>query len=116
MTLLSQARGAIFFTTSKLTNKERSVRLLRLLPMALLTFSACVSGESPQQASARMAAEAAAARSAITAANKQWMAAIAGGHADSLALLYVPNARMMGAGSPTSVGREAIGRAFGAML
>src|SRR2546426_2698012 len=99
-----------------LTHKERSVRLLRLLPMALLTFWACVWGESPQQASAGRAGEAAAARTAILAANKQWMAAIAGGHADSLVLVYATNARMMGAGTPTSVGRQAIGRAFGEMF
>ncbi len=92
------------------------MRPIRLLPIALLAFSACVTGESPQQAAARMSKEAAAARTAIAAANKQWMAYIAGSHADSLALVYATNARMMGAGTPTSVGREAIGRAFGEML
>ena len=92
------------------------MRPLRLLPISLLAFSACVAGESPQQATARLSREAAAARSAIAAANKQWMAYIASGRADSLALVYAPNARMMGAGSPTSVGREAIARAFGGMM
>src|SRR5882724_7469556 len=92
------------------------VRTIRLLPIALLTFSACVTGERPQQAAARMTAEAAAARIAILAANKQWMAAIAAGRADSLVLVYASTARMMGAGTPTSVGREAIGREFGEMF
>jgi len=92
------------------------VRTIRLLPIGLLTFSACVTGERPQQAAARMTAEAAAARTAILAANKQWMAAIAAGRADSLVLVYASNARMMGAGTPTSVGREAIGREFGEMF
>jgi len=56
------------------------------------------------------------ARIAILAANKQWMAAIAAGRADSLVLVYASTARMMGAGTPTSVGREAIGREFGEMF
>ena len=92
------------------------MRILHLLPITLLALSACVSGESPQQAAARMAKEAAAARTAIGSANAQWMAYIARGRADSLALLYAADARMMGAGSPTSVGRAAIARAFGGMM
>jgi ketosteroid isomerase-like protein len=92
------------------------MRPIHLLSIGLLSFSACVTGESPQQAAARMANEAAAARTAILAANKQWMAYIAAGHADSLALLYASNARMMGAGTPTSAGRAAIARAYGEML
>src|SRR6266536_6389197 len=92
------------------------MRPIHLLSIGLLSYSACVTGESPQQAAARMANEAAAARTAILAANKQWMTYIAAGHADSLALLYATNARMMGAGTPTAAGRAAIARAYGEML
>ena len=86
-----------------------------LVPLALL-FAACGPSEPPQRRAARMATETAAARGAIAAANRHWMTYIAAGQADSLGLLYATDARMMGAGTPTAVGRAAISKEFGQMM
>ncbi len=91
------------------------MRLARTLPFALLGLAACAKPETPAQTTARMAAEAAAARTAIEAANAGWMAHLAAGHADSVAAIYASNARMMGNGTPTVTGRAAIAQEFGQM-
>jgi ketosteroid isomerase-like protein len=62
-----------------------------------------------------MATEAATAQAAIEAANVNWMAHLAAGHPDSVAALYVSNARLMGNGTPTVSGRPAIAQEFGQM-
>lgn len=85
-----------------------------LVPLALVCV-AC-GPENPQQTAARMSAEVATARGAIAAANRRWMTYVILGQADSVGLLYAPDARLMGPNAPTAVGRAAITEAFGQMM
>jgi ketosteroid isomerase-like protein len=71
--------------------------------------------ETPEQADARMAAETAAARTAIDAANAQYMAHFAASHGDSLAALFAENGRMMVPNAPAAAGRQAIAQGLGMM-
>jgi hypothetical protein len=55
-------------------------------------------------------------RSAIDAANNAFMASVKGQDVEGIKSAYVPTARLMPAGVPDQIGREAIGNFFGGVL
>ena len=70
--------------------------------------AACAKPETMEQTNARMANEAATARSAIEQQNAAFARHFAAGHADSVGMFYTANARVMANGQPVMNGREAI--------
>ena len=82
----------------------RPISCVALIPLAL---SACLVNKQGAEPNVR---------AAIDSANTRWMAAIAAGNADSLAVIYAANARMMPPGAPANVGREAIVAGFAPMF
>lgn len=71
--------------------------------------------ETADQAEARMATEAADAKTAIEASNQIFMAHFNAGHGDSVAVIYTENGRVMAPNVPAAVGRAAIATALNAM-
>lgn len=76
--------------------------------VAALLLAACAKPETAEQTAARMAGEAAVARTALATQTARWVAHVASGHVDSVMTLYVENARVMAQGSPAAIGRDAI--------
>ena len=80
-----------------------------VLALGLGVMAGCApKPETAEQAEARMTAEAASARTAIEATNQQFMAHFNAGHADSVAVLYAENGRMMAPNMPVASGHTAI--------
>jgi ketosteroid isomerase-like protein len=79
-----------------------------VLAVAPLAMAACQKMETPEQGTARMQDESAAARPLIEAANQRHARAINGNMGDSLAMLYTENGVMMPPGAPVVTGRDAI--------
>ncbi len=75
---------------------------------ALAATLSCQKAETPDQAMARMAQEAAAARTAIEAQDARFAAFVAAGQADSIAMMYTADAVLMPANEPPVSGRDNI--------
>ena len=71
--------------------------------------------ETAEQAEARMASEAAAAKTAIEASNTRFMAHFNAGQGDSVAAHYTEDGRVMAPNMPVASGRQAIAASMGAM-
>jgi ketosteroid isomerase-like protein len=78
--------------------------------------AACAKPETMEQVNARMANEAATARSAIEQQNAAMARHMAAGHADSVATFYAADARVMGNNEPVANGREAIANNLRGMM
>ena len=83
--------------------------------MAVLALAACQKAETPDQAAARMQAEADSARTAIVAANASYDRYFNGHFADSLAMQFTENGVMMAPGAPAIAGRDSIRAAMTSM-
>lgn len=70
--------------------------------------AACQTAETAEQMDARIEAESQAARTAIEAANARFVAHFNAGHADSAAMNYLTDGRVMQPNGPTVVGRDSI--------
>ncbi len=93
------------------------MRARYLLPVALaVSLAACNRGETREQAEARFAQEAAAARQAVEGQAQRWMQHANAGHADSLAMLYTENANVMPPNAPMITGRTVIGEFWANMI
>jgi uncharacterized protein (TIGR02246 family) len=93
----------------------RMTRVVMVLGLGVL--AGCTpAAETAEQAEARMASEATAARTAIDAANARYMAHFAATNADSVAALFMEDGRMMAPGMPTAVGRQAIAQGMAMMV
>lgn len=80
---------------------------------AVLVLGGCQpAAETAEQATGRMNAEAAAAKTAIEASNVQFMAHFNAGHGDSVAAFYTEDGRVMAPNAPAAVGRPAIAQAM----
>ena len=92
-------------------------QLVRVVAVAGLVMAAACApkAEDPAAAAQRMEADAAAARTAIDAANAQYMAHFNAGHADSLAALFAEEGQMMPPNGPTAVGPSAIAAGMAGM-
>ena len=78
------------------------------LVFAVALLAGCQKPETPEQASARMAAESDSAKTAIEAANVRYARHMNGGHPDSIAMIFTEGGLMMGPGAPTVAGRDSI--------
>jgi ketosteroid isomerase-like protein len=84
---------------------------------ALLLAAACApKPETPEQATARMAAESDSAKTAIEAANARFIAHMQAGHADSAAMNYAEDALLLWPNEPMVRGRAAIQAKFAELL
>ena len=92
-----------------------SRRLMSVLGIALLGAGCAPQAETPEQAQARMAEEATAARTAIEAANASMATHMNAEHYDSAAMVYAEDARMLQPNMVVDVGRPAIVKSLGAM-
>jgi ketosteroid isomerase-like protein len=102
------ARGKL----SHSLHQERQVCGTRWLALTLPVLAACAAKETPEQMEARMRAESDSARAAIEAIGLNMQRWVQGGHADSMASIYMEDARMYMANEPLIEGREAIRRRF----
>ena len=95
------------------------MRQARGLMAALGTFTlvtACQpAAETAEQAEARMASDAAAARTAIEASNARFVTHFNAGQGDSVAAHYTEDGTVMAPNVPAASGRQAIAAAMGAM-
>ena len=95
------------------------MRRTRSLMAALGIFAmmaACQpAAETAEQAEARMASDAAAARTAIEASNARFVTHFNAGQGDSVAAHYTEDGRVMAPNVPVASGRQAIAAAMGAM-
>ena len=82
--------------------------LMSVLGIALLAAGCAPKAETPEQADARMAEEATAARTAIEAANASMAAHMNAERFDSAAMVYAENARGLPPNMVADVGRAAI--------
>jgi ketosteroid isomerase-like protein len=71
--------------------------------------------ETPEQAEARMASDASAARTAIEASNARFMTHLNAGQGDSIAAHYTEDGRVMAPNMAVASGRQAISAALGTM-
>ena len=86
------------------------------LAALVLVAAGCAKPETAEQTSARMANEAATARAAIEQQNAAMARHMAAGHADSVAMFYTADARVMGNNEPVTNGREAIVNSMRGMM
>src|SRR5688500_13008947 len=90
-----------------------------ILMAALASFAVCAAcqpaAETAEQAEARMASEAAAARTAIEASNTRFMAHFNAGQGDSVAAHYTEDGRVMAPNMAAASGRQAIAASMGMM-
>jgi ketosteroid isomerase-like protein len=95
------------------------MRRTGILMAALGTFAVITAcqpvAETAEQAEARMASEAAAARTAIEASNTGFMAHFNAGQGDSVAAHYTEDGRVMAPNMPVASGRQAIAASMGMM-
>jgi ketosteroid isomerase-like protein len=83
---------------------------------AVAMFAGCQpAAETAEQAEARMASEAAAARTAIEASNVRFAAHFNAGQGDSVAAHYTEDGRVMAPNMPVASGRQAIAASMGMM-
>jgi ketosteroid isomerase-like protein len=83
---------------------------------AVAMFAGCQpAAETAEQAEARMASEAAAARTAIEASNVRFAAHFNAGQGDSVAAHYTEDGRVMAPNTPVASGRQAIAASMGMM-
>jgi ketosteroid isomerase-like protein len=80
---------------------------------AVLVVGGCQpAAETAEQATGRMNAEAAAAKTAIEASNVQFIAHFNAGHGDSVAAFYTEDGRVMAPNASAATGRPAIAEAM----
>ena len=88
---------------------------LSLSLAALALAAGCQMSETPEKAQARMQAETDAARPLIAAQLARYVRAAASGNADSMQVLYTPDAVIMPPNKPAAVGHDAIHASFAAV-
>lgn len=89
----------------------------RIAAVALLALAACApKPETPEQMAARMKAESDSAKPAFEAVAAQWARHMAGGRADSAAMLYTEDAVYMASNAPATRGRAAVQAALEQLL
>ena len=94
----------------------RRMRLCCAPLVILASLAGCQpAAETAEQAEARMASEATAARTAIEASNVQFMAHFNAGQGDSVAAHYTEDGRVMAPNMMTASGHQAIGASMGMM-
>jgi len=87
-----------------------------VLALGLGVMAGCApKPETPEQAEARMTAEAASARTAIEASNQQFVMHFNAGHGDSVAAFYAEDGRVMAPNMAVASGRQAIAASMGMM-
>ena len=87
-----------------------------VLALGLGVMAGCApKPETPEQAEARMTAEATAARTAIEASNQQFVMHFNAGHGDSVAAFYAEDGRVMAPNMAVASGRQAIAASMGMM-
>jgi ketosteroid isomerase-like protein len=87
-----------------------------VLALGLGVMAGCApKPETPEQAEARMTADAASARTAIEASNQQFVAHFNAGHGDSVAAFYTEDGRVMAPNMAVASGRQAIAASMGMM-
>jgi uncharacterized protein (TIGR02246 family) len=83
------------------------MRVTMTVTLAALALG-CRQAETPDQLEARMATESAAARTAIDAANQEFVTHFNQGHGDQVAALYAEDGAVLAPNVPAVEGREAI--------
>ena len=94
---------------------NRTRRIVSLLGAVAMIAACQPAAETAEQAEARMASEAAAARTEIEASNARFAAHFNAGQGDSVAAHYTEDGRVMAPNMPVTSGRQAIAASMGMM-
>jgi ketosteroid isomerase-like protein len=94
---------------------NRTRRIVSLLSAVAMIAACQPAAETAEQAEARMASEAAAARTEIEASNARFAAHFNAGQGDSVAAHYTEDGRVMAPNMPVTSGRQAIAASMGMM-